>query len=124
MPDPAEEEAVQRMLLSMLTQRQPEPVAEQSELERGRAQKAASLMGDPFWEGRPMYYEPAAAYDFTDEAVHDRYMERLSNDAQHRAKARPEDLFYREAWEEGKIEDDRHPDWAFREGTAPWWPER
>jgi hypothetical protein len=121
MPDPAEEAQIQQMLLSLLTNRQPEPVQEQTPLQQGRAAKAAEMMKDPFWQGAPMYYEPAAAFNFTDENVRRSYLERLANDAEHRSHApRPEDVLYRQAWEEGLQEDDVHPDWAFRPGTPAW----
>jgi hypothetical protein len=123
MPDPAvdDEALIQQMLLSMLTNRQAEPVAESSPLQQGRAAKAAEMMGSSFWQGEPMYRNPAATYDFTDEGVEKSYLMRLANDAEHRAQRRPEDLLYRDAWQEGKQEDDRHPDWALPEGTPPWW---
>lgn len=121
MPDPDEAED-ERLLLSMLTQRPDEPVAETTELQRGRAAKAAAMMGSPYWNGQPMYFEPAASFDFTDQLDRDMYLERLAHDAEHRAAKRPDDMFFREAWEEGKQEEDSHMDWALRPGTPPWWP--
>lgn len=110
------------MLLSMLTHRQPEPVAEPTELERGRAAKAAEMMGSSYWGGAPMYYEPASSYDYTDELTREMYLERLAHDAEHRAARKPEDLLFRDAWDEGKAEEDSHMDWALRPGIPPWWP--
>lgn len=120
--DPDEEAQIQQMLMSLLTNREPEPVQESSELERGRAAKAAEMMSSSFWGGEPMYQTPASTYGYTDEGVRQGYLDRLANDAEHRAQGtHPEDLLYRDAWQQGIDEDDRHPDRAFPAGTPPYY---
>lgn len=119
--DPDEEAAIQQMLLSMLTNRQPEPVQETSPLQAARGAKAAEMMGSEFWGDQPMYYTPAAAFDYTDEGVHQGYLDRMANDAERQAEGRHRDIFYDEAWQEGIDEDDRHPDRAFPPGTPPYY---
>lgn len=130
MPEPsADEEAfVRQMLLSMLTHREPEPVHEQTELERARAAKAAEMMGSDYWQGAPMYYEPASAYNYTDQRVRDMYLERLEQDFAHRAHERSaaqklDDAAYEEVWDQMKYEKMGHPDWGLRPDTPPFWPE-
>src|SRR3954462_7832690 len=107
MPDPAEDARIQPMLLSMPTQRPDEPAPEQSPLDQARAGVAADMMSSSYWNGEPMYYEPAASLNYTDEAVRNVYLERLAHDAEHRAAERPRarDEIFRDAWEQGKRED-------------------
>jgi len=129
MPDPAqdaadEEAEIQAMLLSLLTNRADEPVHESSPLDQARAAVTEDQMSR---RGEPMYYTPASSYNFTDENVHGEYLNRLARDAEYRGVRKnpwgrePE---FREAWHEGVLEEDRHPDWAFPTDTPPWWPER
>lgn len=125
--DPAEEAAIQQMLMSMLTNRQAEPVQETSPLQAARGKKAADMMSSSFWGGEPMYYTPASAFDFTDENVHRAQLQRLARDAQHAAEQRDpyqklQDQIYREEWEKQKYEERGHPDWALPPNTPPWWP--
>lgn len=122
MPEPADEEAaIQQMLLSLLTNRQPEPVQEQTPLDAARGAKAVEMMQSPYWQGSPMYYEPAAAYNYTDQGVHELYLDRLVNDAERQATGIERDPAYEDAWEQGMTEDVTHPDWALREGTPPYY---
>ena len=128
MPEPsAEDEAlIQQMLLSLLTHRDSEPVREQTELERGRAAKAAEMMGSEYWQGAPMYYEPASTYNYTDQRQRDMYLERLRKDAVHNRFERNdveklEDQIYRDVWDQMRWEKMGFPDWAMRPGTPPEW---